>query len=111
HKPLDSGSETNARRGPAADLLDKAVVAAPARDRALRSLGRAHELPRRARVVVEPAYQGRDELVGNAVRVEITEHGREMLPARVAQRLADRRGLRERPPDRRGLRLEIVEDA
>ena len=65
--------------GGPADLLDQAVVASAARERALRALLGPEELPRRARVVVEAAHERRHELVGDAERVEVAANGREVL--------------------------------
>ena len=47
----------------AADLLDQPVVAAAAGDRRVGAVERPDELPRRARVVVEPAHERRHERV------------------------------------------------
>jgi hypothetical protein len=58
-QPLDPGAEADARRGLAAELLDQAVVAAAAADRALRADRLVDELERGARVVVEAAHERR----------------------------------------------------
>ena len=95
----------------AADLLDQVVVAAAARDRRVLVVHRPDELPGRARVVVEPAHERRDELVVDARRVEVGADRGEVLDARVAERLADlRRGL-EQLPRRRALDVEDAQRA
>ena len=110
-EPLDPGAEAERGRRRPADLLDQAVVAAAAADRRLRAVLRADELEGRARVVVEPAHEGRDELVGDAVRVEVAANRGEVLAALVAERLADRGRLREHLPHVRRLGGEVVERA
>src|SRR5205085_12310701 len=49
-QPLDPGAEADSRRRGPADFLGEIVVAATARDRALRAVLRSLELPGRARV-------------------------------------------------------------
>ena len=95
-EPLDARAEADARRRRPADRLDQAVVAAAAADRVLRADRRVLELEGRPRVVVEAAYEGRRELVGDAHRVQVLANGREVLTAGVAQRLADRRRAAEK---------------
>src|SRR5439155_10496043 len=55
----------------------------------------ALELERRARVVVEPAYERRVDHVGDAVRVEVSPHLFEVQSAGLTERLTDLRGLGE----------------
>src|SRR5262249_32275943 len=54
-EPLDARAEADPRRRLAAELLDQAVVAPAAADRALCADRLVDELERRPRVVVEPA--------------------------------------------------------
>src|SRR5207253_5561900 len=90
-KALDTGAETDPRCGRAADLLDQPVVASAAADRVLGADRLVLEFERRARVVVEPPHERRDELVRNAVGIEEAPHLCEVLTAPVAERLADLR--------------------
>ena len=107
-QPLDPGAEADARRGRPADLLDEVVVAAAAGDGRVLVVHRADELPRRARVVVEPAHQRRHELVGHPRRIEIGADRGEVRRARLAERVADLRRVLEQ---RAGALVLDVEDA
>src|SRR5204862_7439622 len=80
-QPLDAGSEADPRRMGAAERFCEAVVAPAAGERRLRPAFRPDELPGRARVVVEPADERRDELVANADGVEVAADLAEMLAA------------------------------
>ena len=84
------------RRRRAADLLDQIVVAAAPAERGLRPERLAHELEGRARVVVEPAHEGRRQPVLDPVGVEVPADAGEVRLALLAQRLADLRRLRQR---------------
>ena len=78
-QPVEADPEPDARRRPAAEQLDQAVVAAAAADRLLLALAtRDVELERRPRVVVEPADQPGLEPVRDAERVEVRADGREV---------------------------------
>jgi hypothetical protein len=110
-EPLEARAEADARGRRPAELLDQAVVATTARNRARRAFLRADELPGRARVVVEAADEGRHELVPDAIAVEQRADGGEVLAAVVAQPIADLRRLLEHRADGRRLGGEIVERA
>src|SRR5207237_236339 len=88
---LDARAEADSRRWSAADLLDQPVIAAAAADRVLRADRLVLELEGRARVVVQPTHERRDELVAHAVGVEKAAHLLEVLAALVAERLPDLR--------------------
>ena len=108
---LDARAEADAGGVRPTQLLGEAVVAAAAGEGRLRSALGAEELPGRARVVVEPAYERRHELVPDAERVEVATHLREVLAARFAERVADRRRLAQDLLHGRRLRGDVVERA
>ena len=99
-------ADPRCRRPP--DRLDQAVVAAAAADRALGADRLVLELERGARVVVEPANEGRLELVPDADGVEDVAYLLEVLSALVAEALADLRRIGE---ERLHLFALHVEDA
>src|SRR5262249_59275664 len=72
---------------------------------------RPHELEGRARVVVEPADEGRVERVADAVRVEVRLDGGEVLPAGLAERVTDLGREIERLAELLVLDVEDLEDA
>ena len=82
---VDPESPAAARCRRAAELLDQAVVAPAAPDSRLRPEALALELEDRARVVVEPADQGRVELVGDAIRLEKLANPLEVLGVRLVE--------------------------
>ena len=88
-QPVEADPEPDARRGPAAEQLDQAVIASPATDGLLLALATGDvELERRPRVVVEAADQPGLEPVADLERVEVLADGGEVLRAR--RRTGDR---------------------
>ena len=111
NEAIDAARDSDRRRRRAADLLDQVVVATAAGQRELRAERIGHELERRARVVVEPADEGRHEPVLDPVGVQVAADRVEVRLALVAQRLADLRSLRERALDLLRLLGQVVEHA
>jgi hypothetical protein len=103
---LDAGAEADAGRRRPPDRLDEPVVATAAADDALRADGSVLELERGARVVVEPADESRCEVVLDAECVQVFPDAREVVAARVAQRVADLGRIREDGVDALGLDVE-----
>src|SRR5207302_5773376 len=76
---LDTGCPADARGRRPAELLDEAVVATAASQRALRAELGALELEHGPRVVIEPADESPVDLVGLVRRVEESAHLSEVL--------------------------------
>ena len=94
-----------------AELLRQAVVAAAAAQGALRAALGPDELPGGARVVVEAADERRHHLVAHPVGIEIAPHLGEVLAARIAERVPDRRRLAQDLLHCRWLPGDVVERA
>ena len=82
-QPVDADPEPDARRGPAAEQLDQAVIASPATDRLLLALATGDvELERRPGVVVEAADEPGLEPVADLQRIEVGRGRRRSAPRR-----------------------------
>ena len=102
-QPVEPDPEPDAGRGPAAEQLDEAVVAAATTDRLLLALAPLDiELERGPRVVVETADQPGLDPVRDAEGVEMRAHGSEMRGTGLAQTVGD---ARRRRVDRRHRRI------